>query len=190
MKRFLCLVLAAACLSSCSTSVTSLDYAPGRSRGVMKGGRHNVKAGIFRDNRGESETYLGQIREAGPIGKTIETSIPVARIVGNTFGYALQTRGMLAGSNPQWVISGDIQEFSCDQVIRAGATVDISVKLTRVGSRRPAFVKSFTAEKVETTTAVSFMADPGHLRDLASRALQEAIDRALDDPELRKLTDD
>jgi hypothetical protein len=179
-------------LTSCGTVRESLDYDPSQAVGMRSGGAKNVSVGGFRDARGlDSPTTLGQIRTAGgPIGTKIETNIPVAQIVENTFGYGIQLRGMEGkpGSSP-WRISGIIKEFTCDQVIRAGAAAEITVLLHKDNSDRASFRKTYHAEKTEATTKIGPMADTKFLKNIASDVLQQIVDRALDDPELRAITD-
>jgi hypothetical protein len=159
---------------------------------MRSGGAKNVSVGGFRDARGvDSPTTLGQLRTAaGPMGTKIETNIPVSQIVENTFGYGIQIRGMEGkpGSSP-WRISGIIKEFSCDQVIRAGAAAEITVLLHKDNADKAAFRKTYHAEKTEATTKIGPLGDTKFLKDIASDVLQQIVDRALDDPELRAMTD-
>lgn len=145
-------------------------------------GKGNVALGEFKDSRGLPERLLGQIQGLpGGERKKIEASVPVSEIVATTFGEGLKTRGMAAiKKSPTWTLSGEIREFSCDQVALAGSSVDIVVKLTKKGMERASFTKSFTAEKTAKAAG-----DGGReLQQLAADTLQEAVDRALMDAEL------
>ena len=77
-----------------------------------------------------------------------------------------------------------MKEFSCDQVELAGCSVDLVVKLTKAGGTHPAFTKSFTAEKTARPSGGN--AAKG-LQRLAAETLQQAVDKALDDPEFRQV---
>ncbi|MBP7951149.1 MAG: hypothetical protein KA004_15975 [Verrucomicrobiales bacterium] len=176
-------------LTGCSTHQASLEYDPRRAPGLTADGRGNVSVGVFKDARGVPDTYLGQIREAGPVQKKLETSVPVARIVENTFGYGMQVRRMLGQQGTGFLLSGTINEFSCDQFVRAGASADITVQLRGTRGNRVLFSKTYTAENTEATAKIGVLGDPQILKSLASRTLQQVVDKALDDPELRGITD-
>lgn len=175
-------------LSSCSTTKESLDYETPNANGMRTGGQKNVTVSIFQDKRAMEPNYLGQVRPGGGISfKKIETNIPVSEVVANTFGYALHVRNMAAPAGKSgWRIGGVIREFNCDQVIRSGASIELSVLLYQPGAEIPVFRKSYHAEKSEANLAIG---DTAVLKGLASDVLQEVVDRALDDPELRQHTD-
>jgi uncharacterized lipoprotein YajG len=188
---FLLAAAASIFLAGCSTHRASLDYDPEQAHGLRPGSGATISVGSFADKRDLPDNYLGQIREAaGPLQKKIETNVPVSQIVGNTFAYGLQHRKMLSsGKGGKYVLGGIIREFSCDQVLRAGASAEIAVTLTAPGAEKPAFRKTYTAERSEATVKLGVLGDPQKLRDLASRTLQELVDKALDDPDLRQITD-
>jgi uncharacterized lipoprotein YajG len=177
----------AALFTACGTTTQSLDYSPDRAVGKRAGGRKNVSVGSFKDARNQADTYLGQVRQAGVAVHKLDTSIPVSQIVENTFGYGLATRGM--NGNGAWRISGIIKEFSCDQVVRAGASAEITVLLHKVGDTQATFRKTYHAEESAATLKIGPTGDTQMLRELASEVLQRVVDKALDDAELRLLTD-
>jgi hypothetical protein len=187
-SAFLCLALSLASLTSCVTTKESLDYSEAAASGLRKGGKANVTVSLFQDRRGMEPNYLGQVRPGGGLTfKKIETNIPVVDVVKNTFGYGLHIRGMAGQPGKSgWRIGGIIREFNCDQVVRSGSNVELLVMLYQPGAETPAFRKTYQAEKTETSLAIG---DTNLLKTLASSALQEVVDRALDDPELRAYTD-
>ncbi len=187
MHRSLLALLGLSFLTSCASS----DQFPAETSAPVTHevhglGDHNVQVGEFKDARGGlPANFLGQIQPADSTSERqkIETSQTVEDIVTSTFRSGLQKRDMLASKNPaEWTLSGEITEFTCNQAVRAGATVDIRVRLTKTGSATAAFTHSFTAEQ---TAAVG----PGNqlLTGLAKRTLEEVVNRALDHLELRQV---
>ena len=148
--------------------------------------RQSVEIGGFKDSRGLPNNYLGSIRGSGAVPhQKVETDVMVSDIVAKTFGHGLRTRELVATSGAaSWTLSGDVKEFSCDQVELAGCSVDLVVKLTKAGGTHPAFTKSFTAEKTARPSGGN--AAKG-LQRLAAETLQQAVDKALDDPEFRQV---
>lgn len=149
-----------------------------------------IAVGTFKDDRGVPPSYIGQIRGAAqtPVLK-VETSIPVSQIVENAFGHTLAQRKMLAQPmKGQWLLQGAIREFSCDQFAKIGSTAEITISLTKSGEASPAFRKSYTAEDaMESLPGAE--SNPQLIKDLAAKTLQQLVDNALDDPELRQLLD-
>ena len=148
--------------------------------------RQSVEIGGFRDSRGLPNNYLGSIRGTGGApNQKVETDVVVSDIVAKTFGHGLHSRDLVPQSgHAAWTLTGEVKEFACDQVELAGCSVDLVVKLTKAGSSHPAFNKSFTAEKTERPSSGN--AARG-LQRLAAETLQQAVDKALDDPEFRQV---
>jgi uncharacterized lipoprotein YajG len=186
MNRFLLALLSFSLLSSCATESQLEEETSSPDTHHVRGlGSHNVKVGAFKDSRGVPANFLGQIKSADLTAEKqkIETSQAVAEIVASSFQKGLKLRDMQAGSKEaEWTVTGDILEFSCNQIARAGATVDIRVRLFKAGNTAPAFNKSFTSEK--TSAAVS---GNDAIKSLAAATLEEVVNRALDDAELRQV---
>ncbi len=186
MIRFLLALLSFSFLSSCASDGQFEEESSSPETHHVRGlGSHNVKVGDFKDARGLPPNFLGQIKSADPAAEKqkIETSQPVADIVGLSFQSGLKVRDMQADQKEAaWTVSGEIQEFSCNQIVRAGASVDIRVRLFKAGGTAPLFNKSFTSEK--TSAAVR---GNEAIKSLAAAALEEVVNRALDDPELRQV---
>lgn len=180
--RFLSSTVLLFSLSACSTPRADEENDPKQKQ------KFSVAAGAFIDNRGVADRYLGLIHgKAGTERRKIETSRPVAEIVTNVVAKSLKTREMTPEIGvPKWTLSGTIREFNCEQVAAVGISVDLQIKLTKAGSLTPAYSKSFTAEKVAPATTQQEGGDAA-LQQIASQTLQTAVDRALDDEELRQV---
>lgn len=172
-------------LASCGSTPISLDYQPALSRPVP--GTTKVATGRFANMRRENSSYLGVVRS--PIGTPIETltsNVPVEDVVRNAFAHGLSVRGMFAatGSSP-YVISGEILDLHCDQVIKPAAYVSIRVNLVQQSTGQVLFSKVYETEREGTAFVPGTGSPVPRLRELTSRALQDAVDKALDDRALR-----
>jgi hypothetical protein len=175
----------AALLSSCgSTSTITLDYQP---TGQTITGPRKVAVGRFIDHRRVGSYYLGTVRT--PIGTTVEqltTRVPVEQVVRNAFAHGLSSRSMLTGqSSAQFILTGEILEFSADQLVRPGAYAKIRVNLVREGSGQILFSRVYIGERIGSAYLPGSGSPVPELQEMASRSLQDAVDKALDDPLLR-----
>ena len=183
---FLCLAIASLLLANCSTSTpVSLDYQAGIVS-IVPGARV-ASAGRFANMRGTDDYKLGTIRT--PIGtplETVVTRIPVAEVVRNCFAYGLKSRQMLVnqGSAP-YVITGEILELYCQQLVHPYAFCKVRVNVVQAGSGQIVFSRVYQAER-EASAYLPLSGSPvPQLRELTSRALQHVVDQALDDAALR-----
>lgn len=179
-------VLAVFSLGSCaSTSNLSLSYVPGK--GQMLPGSPEFTTRQFTDLRGTGPYDLGDIRRQ--IGMPLEhlrTRVPIAGIVTNAFGYALQGRGMLtAPSTARYIITGEVLDLHAKNQGRPYAYARLRVNVLAAGSGQILFSKIFEGQR----QAAAFLPGSGSpvsaIRDLTSGALQDVVDRALDNGELR-----
>ncbi len=171
-------------LASCGSTAVSLDYQP--SLGQKVPGPRKVSIGRFSDMRGESSYYLGTVRT--PLGTPLEvinTRIPVEEVARNAFAHGLRARGMLVGGGGPYVLTGEIIDLQCTQVVRPAAYVRIRVNIVRAGTQQIIFTRVYRGER-ESGAYVPGSGSPVPLmRDLTSRALQDVVDRALDDSAMR-----
>ncbi|CAN5719729.1 hypothetical protein BH11VER1_BH11VER1_38960 [soil metagenome] len=172
-------------LANCGSTPVSLDYQPSLSRPVP--GTTKVAAGRFANMRRQGSSYLGTVRS--PIGTPIETlttNVPIEDVVRNAFAHGLSVRGMFAatGSSP-YVINGEILDLHCDQVIKPAAYVSLRVNLVQKSTGQVLFSKIYEAEREGTAFVPGSGSPVPRLRELTSRALQDAVDKALDDRMLR-----
>jgi hypothetical protein len=93
---------------------------------------------------------------------------------------------MLAPAGGRYYLAGEIEELGCTMYSYPTAISRIRLNVVEVGSDRIVFSKGFFARR----QAHSFRHGYGDpvlvLRDLVSRALQDTVDSALDDREIRR----
>ena len=172
-------------LSGCTLSQVSLDYQPSLAQ-VVKG-RPVFSVGRFNNTRSEDSYYLGVVRT--PVGTPLEyirTRTPIEEVVRNAFTHACAARGMLAsGSNARYMVTGEILELSCQQLVRPYAYARIRMNVVKASTGELVFTRTYAGERQSAAYRPGSGSPVPVLRELASRALQDAVDRALDDPEFR-----
>ena len=192
MNRSLSLIvirasLAAASLvmGACTSSQVTLDYQP-RPGQVVRGAPNTV-VGLFTNSRQEGPYLLGTVRT--PLGTPMEhvmTKTPVENVVANCFSHALNSRGMLTGQRrAKFVITGDVQELYCQMIVHPYAYARVRVNVLHAASGQIVFSRIYAGERQSNAYRPGSGSPVPMLRDLTSRALQDAVDRALDDPEMR-----
>ena len=178
----------AACLNltSCgNSSVISLDYVP--QAGRMLRGTPDFAVGEFKDKRGEQSQTLGHVRlPIGPSVDTIQTRLPVSDVVRNAFGYALESRGMLATEvKGRFILTGEIQDLRSQLLVHPYGYARIRVNVVEAASGRVLFTHVYEGERQSKAYIPGSGTPVPMLQDLTSGALQDAVDRALDDPNMR-----
>jgi hypothetical protein len=171
-------------LSSCSTSTVSLDYQPALGQNIP--GPRKVSVGRFADMRHENEFYLGDVRT--PIGTPLEriaSRVPVHEVVRNAFSHGLSSRGMLAGAGAPYVLTGEILDLHGDQVVRPAGYASIRVNVVRSSTGQIVFSRTYSGERESKIYRPGSGSPVPAIRELISRALQDAVDHALDDRALR-----
>lgn len=178
-------VMLAVVTSGCTMSQVSLDYQPTLAQ-VVKG-RPVLAVGRFTNSRGESAKYLGVVRT--PIGTPLEyiyTRTSVEDIVRNAFTHACNARGMLTStSSAQYIVTGEVLEVSCSQLVHPYGYARIRMNVVRAATGEMVFTRVYAGERQNAAYRPGSGSPVPALRELASRALQDAVDRALDDPEFR-----
>lgn len=192
MWRACCLMLAlsvAAGMSACGTTQVELRYAKSPHAVMAAADSPALQVGRFVDQRGEPEHWLGAIR--GGFGnplKNLESSVPVSKLVEKAFAEALQARQFsLPASGAAFQVAGVIKRLDCNQIIQREANADFDVTVTDLASGKVIFTRTYTANNAETALMSSgVFASPEDLRAITERTLHDAVNRALDDPDLRK----
>lgn len=173
--------------SSCttSTSVVSLDYVPS---GQIVRGAPDFAVGQFKDKRGMNPQVLGHVRlPVGPAVDTMQTRLPVSDIVRNAFAHGLEARGMLSQTpRPRFLIKGDIQDLRAQLLVHPYGYTRIRVNVVDQASGGVVYSRVYEAERQSNAYRPGSGSPVPALRELTSRALQEAVDRALDDPQMRQ----
>lgn len=185
------LLVAGFCLLTACTSANKVDlrYQP---TGSVKQARQDasVSVGDFVDSRGETKTWIGVIR--GGFGnhlKELDTDKPVSVVVQKAFQDGLKARGVNVDSpNAPYRIAGTVKELIGDQVVKREARVAIDVSVVDASNGSARFSRVYTGKIIEGSAMsmeTGVFADVEDLRVVVENALKEAIDKALDDPELR-----
>ncbi len=185
LLAFLSAVGLSALLCSCGTTAVSLDYQPSLGQNIP--GPKKLSVGRFADMRQEGAYYLGEVRT--PIGTPLErinSRVPVDELVRNAFSHGLNARGMLSGLGSPYVLTGEILELKGDQVVRPAGYAKIRVNVIRTSSGQIVFSRVYSGER-ESGAYIPGSGSPiPAIRELTSRALQDVIDRALDDRAMRE----
>lgn len=171
-------------LPACSSTSVSLDYQP--SLGQKIPGPRTISVGRFSDLRHEGAYYLGEVRT--PIGTPLEritSRVPVDEVVRNAFSHGLSARGMLSGSGAPYVLTGEILELHGDQVVRPAGYARVRVNIIRGASGQIVFTRIYSGERESSIYRPGSGSPVPAIRELVSRALQDVVDRALDDPAMR-----
>lgn len=177
--------VAAALLSSCVSSQVSLDYLP--RVGQMMPGEPQFAVGQFYNRRPQGSFFLGTVRL--PIGAPVEnimTRAPVEQIVANAFGHALDARGMLTSQDrARYIITGEILDLYCQQIVHPFGYARLRVNVVHAATGQLIHSRIYVGERQSTAYRPGSGSPVPLLRDLTSRALQDAVDAALDDREMR-----
>lgn len=178
----LCLVLG---LTGCFSSQITLDYQP--RPGMHLVGKPVATVGRFYDNRGTSPYYVGIIHPSlSSAQETIFLRVPAEEAVRNATLHALEARGMLAPSGAAYYIAGEIEELGCQMYSRPAATARLRIHVLDARNDRILFGRTYTARRQAANWQPGFYDPVPIMREITSRALQDAIDQALDDPALRR----
>ena len=187
-RRFLALSGLAAVLglASCATqSSVTLDYVP--APGGPQRGAPQFTIGAFANKRNVDSYYLGTVKL--PLGVPIEqlqSQSPVETITANCFAHAMEYRGMLTDSNKaSFLITGDVLDLQGELLVHPYANVRLRMNVVEIGSGRVLFSKVYKAERQTTAYRPGSGSPVPILQELISRALQDAVDQAVDDPAMR-----
>jgi uncharacterized lipoprotein YajG len=183
-------VLAILGLGGCSTNTVDLAYDTATVVSQPAIAANSVKILSVSDGRKHGSHWLGSIRGlfGNPL-KTLNTQVPVKDVVENAFTSALKARGLLAPTGGDFGMTVVINQFDCNQYRRREAHVRLHVSIVEFASGQQIYDKDIRIDKV-TGNLITFdagiFADVEDLRKVANQALQEAIDEALDDPQLNE----
>jgi hypothetical protein len=186
--RFLLLAALLPAVSCTTTSQVSLDYVP--SQGQIRPGASEFSVRQFSDQRGTDAQLLGTVRtQIGTPLERVQTRVPVSQIVTNAFGYGLEARGMLAPpASARYVITGEVQELYVQMLVRPYGRAKVRITVLDASSGQIVHSEIFQGDRQGPAYVPGSGTPVPMLRDLASGALQDAVDRALDDPVLRNRT--
>jgi uncharacterized lipoprotein YajG len=177
-------------LGGCNTNTVDLSYDTTAAASQPAVAANSVKILSVSDGRKHGPHWLGAIR--GPFGsplKTLNTAVPVKDVVENAFTTALKARGLLASTGGAYGMEVVINQLDSNQLVRREAHVRLHVSMVEFASGQQIYVADIRIDKVSgslITFDASVFADVEDLRKVANQALQEAIDQALDDPQLKE----
>jgi hypothetical protein len=185
-QRLVILIGCAVVLASCTTtSQISLDYAS--TPGHIKPGAPEFATQSFIDRRDVGTHDLGTVRtQVGTPVEFIQTRIPVADVVTNAFGHALQARGMLTPrSGARFIITGEVLDLQCKLLVHPYGYARIRLSVLEAATGRVLHTAVYEGERQSRAYVPGTGSPVPLLGDLASGALQDAVDRAMDDPAMR-----
>ena len=184
-SRLLSAAVFGLCLSGCTVSEVSLDYQPRPGMHIV--GRPEVTVGNFYDARGLAPYFVGTARNAFGIStEQVLLRVPADQAVRNAFLHALEARKMLADSGGKYYLAGEVVELGCTMHSLPTAIARVRLNVVQVGSDRIVFSKTFFARRQAHSFQHGYGDPVPILRDLVSRALQDTVDSALDDREIRR----
>jgi hypothetical protein len=119
---------------------------------------------------------------------TLQTRLLISDIVANAFAYALEARGMLAGaSKGRFILQGEVQDLRSQLLVHPYGYARIRVNVVESASGAVVYSKVYEGERQSNAYRPGSGSPVPILRELTSRALQEAVDRALDDANMRQI---
>lgn len=155
----------------------------------MTRGTPDFAVGQFRDKRDMHPQVLGHVRlPVGPAVETVQTNLPVSDIVRNAFAHGLEARGMLSQSprGGRYLLRGEIQDLRAQLLVHPYGYARIRVNVIDTATDAVIHSKTYEGERQSNAYRPGSGSPVPLLRELTSRALQEAVDRALDDPQMRE----
>jgi hypothetical protein len=182
-RAFLAFSLAAS-LASCIHNQVSLDYLP-RPAGTKTGGPSCI-VGDVQDLRGMEPDVLGGMDPSRHgLGGLITVQGAVADSVRGSFDHSLASRRILAKGQAKVTLDVQIDEFFCRLTSKPFASCKLQV-VARSASGKELYRGAYAASRQDAGYEREFGDSAYDLRNLASRALQDAVDQALDDDRLHQ----
>lgn len=139
----------------------------------------------------EDPTWIGTIRGGyGNPVKALHADEPVDRVVGKAFAAGLAARGLGAAARgtARYVLAVTIHQFDANQYVRREATADFTVVVAQRATGREVWrgrekVSIVDGSILSLSTGVFGSVED--LRQVALKAMNEAVDKLLDKPALR-----
>ena len=116
----------------------------------------------------------------------MQTRLPVNQIVTNAFGHGLEARGMLTSPRAaRYVVTGEVLGLNCQMLVRPYGYARVRVTVLEAGSGQIIFSRVYEGERQNSAYLPGSGSPLGSLTGLVSGALQDVVDKALDDSTLR-----
>lgn len=183
LALLLCLLTAA-----CGSSDVRLTYVG--TAGPSAGARPVVAVPPVADARGQADVrWIGTIRGGyGNPLKSLNAPGPVAEEVRQALSDGLARRGLLAPAAGQYELRATMRALNANRYVRQEANVEVSIELADRASGRVLYTDVARVNRVEGSILAfdtGVFASVEGLRDVAARALSEAVDQLLDKPGFR-----
>jgi uncharacterized lipoprotein YajG len=180
----------AALLSACATSPVVVNYRPSPTSSALPAEAGYLVVSRFVDDRGEPPKWVGAIR--GGFGnplKVIEVDESASVVVQTAFAEGVRARGAAGTSGAKrFEVRGTIKKLDSSQYVRREAHGVIEVAIVDTASGRELFRRTYSADQVEgslVTFDAGIFASPQDLKKVLEQVLNQIVDKALDDPDLR-----
>lgn len=184
-RRFFCLVLVSFPLAACGTTAVTLKYDPANVQQAATSAQQSIAIASVMDKRKHDPNWLGAIR--GGFGnplKTLETSMPVKDLVAAAYADGLKARGLLASDTPRYDMRVIVNQYDSNQYVRREAHIRFAITVVDKASGKELFANNIAVDKVDgslVTLNAGIFAEVEDLRLIANQALQEAVDKTLND---------
>ena len=190
--RLTLLAVCACSIAACTTTTQGgLSYVPSTSAVRASSALAvSVTAGKFIDHRGgDDKEWIGAIRNGWGIpAKNVDVAPSVAVAVQESFAAALQARGFPTSGGTAYRISGVIKRLDANQLVRLESNVEIEVNVVKVSTGQEVFSRTYSAHNLEGSLLslhTSYFGSEQKLRALAQKTLDQVVNQALDDTDLR-----
>lgn len=154
----------------------------------VRQGEPSFVLGAVTDGREHGPNWLGAIRGGyGNPLKVLLTDGPVSQAVAAAVRDGLGARNLVAGDGARFRLDVHVVQFDCNQYARKEAHIELALRLIDQATDAAAYEHNTRVDRVEGSVLslrTGIFASTEELRALANAALQEAVDRALDDPGL------
>ncbi len=173
-------------LSACtSTHLSKVEY---EGRGVAGASEPQISQVIVSDNRGTDADWLGAIRGGyGNRLKTLRTEQSTDVIVDKMYTRALEKSGLyLANADLPVLLKVSITKFDCSYFFNREAHAHVEIALGHVFAPQDLFSKAYRTDLTEAGVGAGIFGDVDTLRDLCEEAMNQTIDKMLNDDEFRE----
>jgi ABC-type uncharacterized transport system auxiliary subunit len=173
-------------LAGCSTHATKVVY-EGDGSGI-----HNAEPVVGQivvsDQRGTDSNWLGAIRGGyGNRLKTLRTERSTDQVVDEIYTTALTAAGIYASSEEApFQLNVDLTKFDCSYYFNREAHAHVNVSLQRRTDSSLVFRKVYKTDLAESGVGAGIFGDVDTLRDLAEQAMNETVDKMLNDSEFEE----
>jgi YajG family uncharacterized lipoprotein/putative oligomerization/nucleic acid binding protein len=183
MKSPLLSIFVLLSICGCSTHMTKIEYEGTGNSSASN--QPTINSVIVTDQRGTESNWLGAIRGGyGNVLKTLKTEESTDIMVDKIFTDALSISGILYDSkDAPYKLQIVITKFDCSYYFNREAHAHVEASLIDNRSSQPKFSKAYKTDKTEGGVGAGVFGDVDTLRNLAETAMNETVDKMLNDPE-------